>query len=264
MAQEKKTTDGKSSLAPFAIIGAIALVTVLGIYFVSQSGDKPEPAKTNSNVNVADTTAKLREAYGKAPQGGVPENMLGSPNAPVVVEEFADFQCPTCGVVHPEVKEVISQYGSRIKFVFRNYPLTQIHRNAYDAAVASEAAGLQGKFFQMQDMIFKNAPTWSNMPSARPTFKSYAEKIGLDATKFENDSLGLSAKSRVDADMARGRALNITQTPTILINGVPVPSNSLKAASMKQLIDAEFERINGPKEKPAETKDSENKDSESK
>jgi len=264
MAQKKEAVEGKSNSAPFFIIGAIALATIFGIYVISQSGGDPEPVASNSNVNSSQADDLVRQNYANAPAGATPANILGSESATVIVEEFADFQCPTCGVVHPKVKEVISAYGSKIKFVFRQYPLTQLHPNAYDAAVASEAAGLQGRFWQMQDMIFKNQPTWSNQPNARPTFKEYAQKIGLDAEKFENDSLGLSAKTRVDADMQRGRMLNITSTPTILVNGRPIPYPQLEVISMKQIIDAEIERISGPKEKTSDEKETDSKDSESK
>ncbi len=100
--------------------------------------------------------------------GAQPPNMLGSQNASVTVEEFADFQCPTCGVMHPKVKEVVSTYGSRIKFIFREYPLQiPAHDKAYEAAVAAEAAGLQGKFWEMQNLLFSNQQAWSANPDMR-------------------------------------------------------------------------------------------------
>ncbi len=252
MANEKKTKEENKSFAPLIIIGLIALATVAAIYFVSQSGEKTEDPAPNANTQTQNTDEQLLKRYAEAPAGATPANILGSPDAVVVVEEFADFQCPTCGVIHPKMKEVISQYGSKIKFVFRNYPLTQIHPNAYEASLAAEAAGAQGRFWQMQDMIFKGQPTWSNQRNARATFKEYAERIGLDVEKFENDTLGTMAKTRVDADIQRGRALNIQSTPTVLINGRPVPFNQLEVASLKSLIDAEFVRIKGPEVKKGE------------
>lgn len=247
MANENKVEN--KSFAPFIIIGLIALATVAAIYFVSQSGERPSEPVANTNTQTQNADEQLQKRYAEAPSGATPANILGSPDAVVVVEEFADFQCPTCGVIHPKMKEVISQYGSKIKFVFRHYPLTQIHPNAYEASLAAEAAGAQGKFWQMQDMIFKGQPTWSNQPKARATFKEYAEKIGLDVAKFESDTLGAIAKTRVDADIQRGRALNVQSTPTVLINGRPVPFNQLEVASLKSLIDAEFVRIKGPEVK---------------
>ncbi len=248
MAVEKKKDESKSSVTPLLIIGAIFAATILGIYFVSQSGQDDAASNSNTGTNAADSGAAALELYAKAPPGASPSNFLGAENASVVVEEFADFQCGTCAVVHPKMKEIISHYGGRIKFVFRNYPLVQTHPNAYEAAVAAEAAGAQGKFWQMQEMIFTNQGNWSNLPNARSAFKEYAGKIGLDVTQFENDILGGNTKLRVDADMQRGRALNVSSTPTVFINGKLVPFPQIEVASLKTLIDAELAKTSPPKE----------------
>lgn len=240
MAVETKKGESKNSATPLIIIGIIFAATIFGIYLVSQSGRGDGGDDTNANANSTSATDKALEAYAKAPAGAVPANAQGPENATVVVEEFADFQCPTCGVVHPKMKEVISHFGGRVRFVYRNYPLAQMHPNAYDAAVASEAAGMQGKFWQMQDMIFTNQGNWSSLPNARSAFKDYAGKIGLDVAKFEDDSRTMTPKLRVDADMQRGRALNIQSTPTILINGKPVPFSQVEVDSLKTLINAEL------------------------
>jgi protein-disulfide isomerase len=249
MADELKKPEQKSSAAPFIIIGLIALATVIGIYMVSQSGgDDPGVANNNAATNTdgqTDPYKEAREKYANASAGATPPNSLGSDAAAVVVEEFADFQCPTCGIKHPIIKEVINQYGNKIKFVFRNYPLTNIHKHAYDAAVAAEAAGMQGKFWQMQEMIFVNQGNWSSQANARQMFKDYAEKIGLDTAKFENETLGIAAKTRVDADMQRGNAIGIQSTPTVLINGIAVPYEQMTAPGLRTLIDAEIQRVTG-------------------
>lgn len=247
MAVEKKS-ESKSSATPLIIIGIIFAATILGIYAVSQSGGDDTAGNTNQNTNSSSGTDAALEAYAKAPPGAVPANFLGPENSPVVVEEFADFQCPTCGVVHPKMKEVMSHFSGKVKFIFRNYPLIQAHPNAYDAAVAAEAAGQQGKFWQMQEQIFANQGNWSSLPNARNAFKDYAGKIGLDATKFENDILAMNTKLRVDADMERGKKLNIQQTPTILINGKPVPFSQVEVESLKTLINAELAKANPSKD----------------
>jgi protein-disulfide isomerase len=170
--------------------------------------------------------------------------MLGSPTATVTIEEFADFQCPTCASVHSKMKEINALYSGRIKFIFRNFPLTQVHKNAYDAAVAAEAAGMQGKFWAMQDQLFSNQKAWSDSPEARKIFEEYAQKIGLDVARFQNDMLGLPAKTRVDADLQRARALNLSGTPTVYINGREVPFEQTGVAMMQQAIDAELQKAN--------------------
>lgn len=237
-----------NSNLPLAIIGLVLLVAVVGGWWW-YSSSKSQPAKqsnTNSSANkkAADEKAAL-ELYAKAPVGAQPPNMLGSPTATVTLEEFADYQCPTCAGMHPKMKEINALYSGRIKFIFRTYPLTQIHKNAYEAAVAAEAAGLQGKFWAMQDQLFTNQKDWSNSSEPRKIFEEYAQKIGLNMTQFQSDVVGLPAKTRVDADLARARALNIQGTPTIYLNGRAIPAEQTEVNAMKQLIEAELQKAGG-------------------
>lgn len=168
--------------------------------------------------------------------------MLGSPSAAVTIEEFADYQCPTCATVHGKMKEINSLYSGRIKFIYRSFPLTQIHKNSYDAALAAEAAGQQGKYWAMQDQLFTNQQAWSNSTEVRKIFDDYAQKIGLDVTKFQTDMVALPTKTRVDNDLQRGRALNITGTPTVYINGKELPVAQIEVNQMRQIIDSELQK----------------------
>lgn len=233
-----------SSSLPIVIIGLVLVAVVAGGWYFYQNS-KPaaavKPANA-ANANRAKNDSSALQAYQTAPPGAAPANMLGSPTATVTVEEFADFQCPTCAVVHGKMKEITSIYGSRIKFIYRSFPLTQIHKNAYDAAVAAESAGMQGKYWDMQNQLFTNQQAWANSSEARKLFGEYAQKIGLDVNRFETDSLGLASKSRVDLDIARGRALGITGTPSIFINGKPLPFEQFDVMPMRQIIDAELQR----------------------
>jgi protein-disulfide isomerase len=248
---EKKNQEKKGSLAPIIIIAVIFVATIAGVYFITQSGDKSGDQSANSTATSnAGGTKEVQPlpGYGNAPPGAPSPHFKGSEGAPVVVEEFADFQCPTCALVYPRMNEVYSKFGSKIKFVYRNYPLTNLHRNSYDAAVAAEAAGMQGKFWEMQNQLFSNQAQWSNSSEARRMFEGYAEKIGLDVEKYKNDVLGFAAKGRVDEDMRRARALNLTGTPTILVNGKPI--NSFEVAEISRVIQAELDRF-APKEEAA-------------
>jgi protein-disulfide isomerase len=223
---------------PLVIIGLVLIVALAGgWWFYNQS---KTPVKSNTNVK-SSANVKAPTPAINAPIGAQPPNMLGSPNSSVTVEEFADFQCPTCGVMHPKMKEIIQTYGSRIKFIFRNFPLQiPAHDKAYDAAVAAEAAGLQERYWDMQNLLFTNQQAWSANPDYRKVWEEYAAKIGLDVEKFKNDIAGLNAKSRVDADLQRGRALNISSTPTIFVNGVSIPYEQMNVETMRQIIDAEL------------------------
>lgn len=229
-----------STTVPLLIIVAIFIAAYAGLYFFynsSKGNTTGRTTKTNTNLAAAGQAAG-------ASQGAQPPTMLGSPTASVTVEEFADFQCPACAGTFSLFKQIQQAYGNRIKFVFRNFPL-QMHDKAYEAAVAAEAAGLQGpdKFWAMHDLLYTNQKEWSGSDlNYRQLFADYAARVGLDVDKFRLDAAGLAAKTRVDADLRRGRALNVSSTPTVLINGQPVSYPEMNLSSMKRLIDAELER----------------------
>lgn len=197
-------------------------------------------AANSGNRNVAAAPTQNPNA----PAGAQPPNMLGSPTATVTVEEFADFQCPTCAQVHTMMKNIQSTYGNRIKFIYRNFPLTQIHKNAEAASIAAEAAGQQGRFWDMQNQLYTSQPSWSNLAPAEASaaFAEYAGKIGLDVEKFKTDMLGMMTKKRVDDDVARARALGVNSTPTLYINGKNVPFEQMKLETLRAIIDAELQK----------------------
>jgi protein-disulfide isomerase len=236
MANEKKQASSGIPLA--IIVGVLVVVVIGGWWFYSSSANKPK-----TNTNRSNATSQRPTAPTNAPIGAQPPNLLGSPTAAVTLEEFADFQCGSCAAAHPVLKEVQSIYGSRIKFIFRNFPL-QMHDKAFDAAIAAEAAGLQGsdKFWAMQNQLFQNQSTWVSDPNYRQVFADYAQKIGLDTAKFDADIRGMVAKERVEKDMQRARALNVGSTPTVYLNGEMVPPSEMNVTSMRQLIDAELQK----------------------
>jgi protein-disulfide isomerase len=236
-----KNEPKKSSGIPLIIMGVVLVVAVLGAYFLyssskSGAGNINRP-NTNGNTNRPVNMAN-------APLGANPPNMIGSPTASVTVEEFADFQCPACGSVHPVMKEIQSTYGSRIRFIFRNFPLAiPAHDKAYEAAVAVEAARMQDqtKFWALQNLLYENQQAWTANPNYRQIWEGYAQQIGLDVEKFKTDMAGGAAKARVDADIQRGRGLSIDSTPTVLVNGKNIPLQSITTANLRQVIDAEIQ-----------------------
>ena len=260
---KNETKSGGSSLTPILIIGAIFAITILGIYWISQSGgDEGEVANSNQTTSNSQASDGRISNYGNAPAGAQPANFKGSTNSPVVIEEFADFQCPTCAVVHPKMNEVISRYSGRAKFVYRHFPISNIHQNAYGASVAAEAAGMQGKFWEMQNQLFQNQNQWARLQNPKDQFQQYAQKIGLDIEKFNNDLAAMNTRLRVDADLQRARALQISSTPTVLINGKPVPFQQVEVDTLSKLIDEElkkFDQANSSSQpKPAESKPASN------
>ncbi len=256
MNNDLKRNGNNSGSTPLIIIGAVLLAAIAGGWWFYTSSTAKTPLKSNTNSsssNAVDPTETARQMYLKAPVGATPPNMLGSPTATVTVEEFADYQCPTCAAQHPKMKELTGLYGNRIRFVYRGFPLTQIHKNAYEAAVAAEAAGMQGKFWAMQDQLYPNQQTWANSTEARKIFEEYAQKIGLDFAKYQTDVVGLPAQNRVAADLERGRGVGINGTPTIYINGTKLLPEQTDVSAMKQLIEAELQKAGSPGEPKSPT-----------
>ncbi|MFM9905864.1 MAG: DsbA family protein [Pyrinomonadaceae bacterium] len=226
------------------------MVALLGAWYLFSTSSKPA---ANANTAKANTSNTGKPAIPvNAPLGANPPNQSGSQTATVTLEEFADFQCPQCAAAHPIMNEIKSTYGSRIRFIFRNFPLAiPAHDKSYDAAVAAEAAGMQGKFWDMQNLLFTNQRTWTADPNFKKIWNDYAQKIGLDIPKWESDMSGIAARSRVDEDLKRGKGLSINSTPTLYLNGVDVPFQQMTVDGLRQLIDAELAKKAAPQPQAA-------------
>lgn len=237
-----KNTPEKKSNTPMLIIGAVLVIALLGGWYMFSSakpGSNSNTAKAN-NGNTANA-AKTPGIPANAPLGASPPNQSGSQTAMVTLEEFADFQCPQCAATHPIMNEIKSTYGSRIHFIYRDFPLDiPAHDKSYDASVAAEAAGMQGKFWDMQNMLFTNQKAWTADATYKQIWKDYAQKIGLDIPKWENDMAGIAAKSRVDEDKKRGKAIGVNSTPSVFINNVEIPFAQVNVAGLRAIIDAEL------------------------
>jgi protein-disulfide isomerase len=143
------------------------------------------------------------------------DHIEGREDAPVILVEYADYQCPYCGAAHPVIKRLQKSLGKKLRFVFRNFPLTQSHPYALLAAQASEAAALQGKFWEMHDVIFENQEQLE--PEALP---AWARQIGLDVSQFVKAVGEGRLTKRIEEDYASGIASGVNGTPSFFINGI--------------------------------------------
>ncbi len=145
------------------------------------------------------------------------DHHLGSINAAITLVEYGDFECPHCGLAHPFIKRLLKEKGRELNFVFRNFPLREIHPHAYISAVAAEAAGKQGKFWEMHDLIFENQDRLS-----ADFLLSLAEALGLDPEQFSKDSNSEEVQGKIEMDFESGIRSGVNGTPTFFINGSPV------------------------------------------
>lgn len=150
------------------------------------------------------------------------DHVKGNFESKVILVEYSDFQCPTCGAYYPLVEKLIEEYKDKIAFVYRNYPLTQIHQNAYIAAQAAEAASMQGKFWEMYSKIFLEQALWSNMKKPETRFETYAKEIGLDTDKFLKDLQSDEVDRKIQNDIKSGNVAKVSGTPTFILNGVSI------------------------------------------
>lgn len=189
-----KTPQGK------LLLGLLAIIIVLfGYYFYKTGGSATMPAPT---IEVSQT-----------------DHVRGAAGAKVTVVEFGDFQCPACGMYEPIVQKVMSDNKDIVQFVFRHFPLTQIHQNALISAKAAEAAGEQGKFWEMHDLLYAKQREWSSALNAREFMVTYAKDLGLDTAKFAADLNSSAIEKKIRAEYLEGTKLDVQGTPTFFING---------------------------------------------
>ncbi|HZI18994.1 MAG TPA: thioredoxin domain-containing protein [Pyrinomonadaceae bacterium] len=185
-------------------------------------------------------------AFSVASEGAQPPHARGSEGAAVVLEEFADFQCPPCARLHSLMKEIEGDYGSGVRFVFRHFPL-DAHAHARQAAQAAEAAGLQGRFWEMHDLLYARQPEWSESEDAAQHFTEYARSLGLDVEAFRRDMEAEPVRARVLADERRGASIRIDATPTLFLNGRELPPESMNPEGIRAAIDAALPPASRPR-----------------
>jgi protein-disulfide isomerase len=159
--------------------------------------------------------------------GAEPAHVRGSATTAITLEEFADFECPACGKFYPVLKQIESEYGARIRVVFREFPLMQ-HVHAMPAARAAEAAALQGRFWEMHDMLYEDRENWTKADDVQTVFEEYARKLGLDVEQFKKDQKSDVVQKRITLDHQRGRFMRLRSTPTLYLNGNEIPFAQMK------------------------------------
>lgn len=193
---------------PWVIIGLFAIVLFGGAFwYASVAGEK-----NNEGVEII-------------------QHVKGNPEASVVLVEYSDLQCPACAAFVPSVEQVLALHGDSIRFEYKHFPLP-IHRFATQAAVAAEAAGQQGKFFEYHDLLFENQPVWSQSTAPQTFFIQYADELGLDMDTFRRHMNSSLLREQVQSQFAEGRSLGITGTPTFFLNG-----QQMQIATYQDFID---------------------------
>jgi protein-disulfide isomerase len=207
---------------PFLIVAVVAVVAI-GSGAALYRSKRPK-------------TLEIPKGRGASATESGDVHMLGSPDAKVTLEEFGDFQCPPCGKLSDPINQIQHDYNRQIRFIFRNFPLIN-HLHAKDAAYAAEAAGLQGRFWQMHDLLYREQAVWSNSADARALFSAYAGYIGLNIDRFKLDMDSEKVKEHVAADQKQGLSLGVKNTPTIFLNNKEIEPKNLNPTDLRAAID---------------------------
>jgi protein-disulfide isomerase len=168
------------------------------------------------------------------------DHVQDNATATVSLIEYADYECPACAEYLPVVKEVVQNYSSSIRYVFRNFPLYSIHPDAGIAAQAAEAAGLQGKYWEMHDLLYTNQSTWvTESPDqvVAKYFDGYARSLGINVDQFNQDVSSTQVMNKVQTDVAGGTAAQIDHTPTFFVNLKQIP-NPTSLADFQNVINS--------------------------
>lgn len=208
--RENQESGAKSRLFKRFILWTLVLAGAAGLIFgmVKLGGTKPDQSAILVNaVSSSDWTK-------------------GNKEAKVVLVEYSDFQCPACAYYYPLLKKLSQDFGDKVSFSYRHFPLRQ-HMNARSAAYAAEAAGRQNKFWEMHDLIFENQTKWENRGDAEKIFTEFAVSLGLNENQFKNDLSSKDIKNKVENDFQSGVQSKVNSTPTIFLNGkkIEVPPN---------------------------------------
>ncbi len=220
-----KKQERKDNIKKYSIWAIFGLVFLIGLgALVKMAGVSPS---TSNPVQIA-----------SLPKVTDKDIIMGDKTAKTSVIEYADLQCPACASYNPIMKRLESDFKGRVKFVYRFFPLTSVHRNAIISAQASYAAHKQGKFSEMKDALYENQPAWENLPDPREDFAKFADKIGLDVERFKKDMNSDESKNVVLAGLNEANKLGLNSTPTFFINDLHVSPNGYD--DFKKLIEQEL------------------------
>ncbi|HEY5695603.1 MAG TPA: DsbA family protein [Candidatus Saccharimonadales bacterium] len=199
------------------IFAAVCIVLLGGLIYLSS---KDRIDVSNVNLGVIQT--------GSAQSADIADHVSGKKDSKVILIEYGDYQCPGCASAYPDIKSVTDKYKDQIAVVFRNFPLTSIHPNAKAAAAAAEAAGLQGKYWEMHDQLYTHQDEWKDLDASKRTdfFAGYARNLELNVGQFKDDMASSKVNQKINFDLALGKKAGVNATPSIYLDGTLLDQNT--------------------------------------
>jgi len=199
-AAEKKAAQ-KAKLVRFGLLAVVGLAIALVLFTAFRSVTLAPPSVTEIVAS---------------------DHIKGNPDAAVTIVKYSDFQCPACRAQHESIQKVWAPVKGSVRFVYRHFPLSNIHPHAITAAYYSEAAAKQGKFWEMHDLLFAGQRSWTSAKDVKPTFDSYVTRLKLDKEQFEKDLASEEVFAKVASDAQSAKSAQAASTPSLYLNGKPL------------------------------------------
>lgn len=221
---------------PFLIIAAVGLVTATAATLLYRS-----KMQTPQTAAVAPMKTKpSADAPNPAePNASDARHVRGPANAPVTLEIYGDFQCPPCAMATAAIDQLETEFGPKMRVIFYQFPLA-MHAHALEAAMAAEAADMQGRFWEMHDQLYQYQSVWSRASKPALFFRTYAKTLGLDVERFSADTQSGMLQARILSEGNAGSARGVRNTPTIFINGAEVRGGFTESA-LRSAVQAALE-----------------------
>jgi protein-disulfide isomerase len=188
------------------------IMVLVGSFIVSQRGSAVDPAVIES-ISVSEPTPHVK----------------GNAESGITLIEYSDFQCPACKNAAPQISAIVEDFGDQFQLEYRHLPLRSIHPNAQAAAQAAEAAGMQGKFWEMHDMLFERQSEWAQSFNPERFFRNYANDLGIHADRLVYDMESDIVKNIIETQVKEAQDLGLPGTPSFVFNGEIIDINQFVA-----------------------------------
>lgn len=225
--QEAEKAKKSEQYKKIGLWAGVAVIIFLGIFGLAWIVNSPSSSSTSTITVPKPSKADLFTA--------------GNPKSKVVVTEYGDFQCPACKAYAPLIKQLIADEGKKVYFVYRYFPLTQVHQNAHIGAQAGWASNKQGKFWEMSDTLFQNQDDWATLANPQDTYVGYAKTLGMNTDKFKTDMNSAQASKFVDDSLNAALGLGLQSTPSFFINNQKI-ENPNTYDDFKKLVENELNK----------------------
>lgn len=213
----------KSKTIFYLVLGVITVLSLIGLGALASSKSQEKELKKDEVFAINDK-----------------DWIYAKNDSKVTLIEYLDFQCPACANAYPMVSRIKEEYKDKIQYIVRHYPLSS-HPYGFEASQTAEAAGLQGKFWEMHDLLFKNQKTWATAEDVEATFRTYAQELGLDMPKFDSDYSSQVTKDRIKSDSQNGTNIGVNSTPTFFLNSRKI-ENPGNIEEFKRILDDELSK----------------------